>query len=123
MALKKQIRTSELKSKRDNDPQSPPSDNIERYMITFLNRSIAIKRGIGDDLNVFGVENLFEKIGWSSIYNMKKATYPSFIRMFFANIRITYEPRIMSSLQNKLIKFNCEMMANIIGISNDGPYI
>jgi hypothetical protein len=54
---------------------------------------------------------------------MKKATYPSLIRMLLANMRTTFEPRIISILQNKAIEFNCEILANILGISNDGPHV
>jgi hypothetical protein len=92
-------------------------------MPTFSNRSIAIERCKSDDLSVFEIEILFEKMSWSIIYNMKNASYLCFIRMSFANMRITYEPRITSSLQNKPIKFNCKVLANILAISNDGPHV
>lgn len=54
---------------------------------------------------------------------MKNASYLSLIRMSFANMIITYGPRITSSLQNKPIKFNCKVLTNILGISNDGPHV
>jgi len=123
MALKKCLKTNESMSKRANDPQSPPSDNVKRCMTIFSNRSIAIERGVGDEVNAFVINILFEEMSWSTIYNMKKAIYPSLIRMFLANMRTTFEPRIMSSLQNKAIEFNCEILANILGISNDGPHV
>lgn len=85
-------------SKRANDPQPPPSDNVERYMTTFSNRFTVIERGVGDKVNAFGINTLFEEIGWSNIYNMKEVIYPYLIRMFFANMRITFEPKIITSL-------------------------
>jgi hypothetical protein len=54
---------------------------------------------------------------------MKKAIYPSFIRMLFGNMRTIFELRIMSNFQNKLIEFNYEILANILGISNDRPHV
>jgi hypothetical protein len=54
---------------------------------------------------------------------MKKAIYPSFIRMLFGNMRTIIELRIMSNFQNKLIEFNYEILANILGISNDRPHV
>jgi hypothetical protein len=66
-----------------------PSDNIERYMNNFLNRVIVIKRGIRGDVNAFETNTLVDEMGWSSTYNMKKPIYPTLIRMFYANMRIT----------------------------------
>lgn len=85
-------------NKRANDPQSPPSYNMKRCMTIFSNRSVAIERDVGDEVNAFVINTLFEEMGWSTIYKMKKATYPSLIRKFLANMRTTFEPRIMTSL-------------------------
>jgi len=41
--------------------------------------------------------------------------------MFFANMRINVEPMIVNSLQNKHIEFDCNTLAKILGISNEGP--
>ena len=43
--------------------------------------------------------------------------------MFFANMRIKVEPMIVNSLQNKHIEFNCDILAKILGISNEGPRV
>jgi hypothetical protein len=62
MTPKKCTKTSESKSNTVNDPQFIPS-NIERYMNNFSNRVIAIERGIRDDVNVFGINTLFDEMG------------------------------------------------------------
>jgi hypothetical protein len=54
---------------------------------------------------------------------MKKPTYLTLIRMFFDNTRITIEPRIINSLQNKAIEFNCVILANILNIINEWPHV
>jgi hypothetical protein len=38
--------------------------------------------------------------------------------MFFANMRINIEPWVFSSLQDKLIVFYCDILGDILGISN-----
>jgi len=62
MAPKKCTRKSESKRNRVNDPQFIPN-NIEKYMNNFSNRVIAIERGIRDDINVFGIDTLFDEMG------------------------------------------------------------
>ncbi|KAG5235412.1 Retrovirus-related polyprotein from transposon [Salix suchowensis] len=62
-------------------------------------------------------------MGWYSLYEYKKPTYPKLMRMFFANMRVNVEPRIISTLQGNPIEFNCAVLADILGISNDGPQV
>ncbi|KAG5223073.1 Retrovirus-related polyprotein from transposon [Salix suchowensis] len=62
-------------------------------------------------------------MGWYSLYEYKKPTYPKLMRMFFANMRVNVEPRIISTLQGNPIQLNCAVLADILGISNDGPQI
>lgn len=63
MALKKRLKTNKSMSKRANDSQSPPSDNVNRCMTIFSNRSIAIERRVGDEVNAFVINTLFEEMG------------------------------------------------------------
>lgn len=83
MTPKKCTRDVESRRKQANNPSSFPSKNVERYMTTFSNRTIAIERGIKDDLNAFGIKSLFDEMDWSMIYNMKKLIYPTLVRIFF----------------------------------------
>jgi hypothetical protein len=43
--------------------------------------------------------------------------------MFFGTIQIDVEPRIFSSLQDKYIEFDCQMLTNIFCIFNKGPRV
>jgi hypothetical protein len=83
MAPKKCTKDVELRRKQANDPSSFPSENVERHMTTFSNRTISIERGIKDDLNAFERKSLFDEMDWSMIYNMKKPICPTFIRILF----------------------------------------
>ena len=83
MTLNKHIITSESRNKKANDPQFILSDNIERYTNNFSIRAITIERGLGDDVNVYRIDILFDELGWSGIYNMKNPIYPTLIIMFF----------------------------------------
>jgi hypothetical protein len=62
-------------------------------------------------------------MGWSTLYYLKKPTCPKLIRMLFANIRINMESRIVSSLQNKHIEFDCDTLTKLLGIYNEGPRV
>jgi hypothetical protein len=73
----------ESRSKKANDPIFYQGDNIQRFCTSFSNRSIVIERGLGNDLCVFGIDGIFEQIGWSTLFYIKKPTYSKFIKMFF----------------------------------------
>jgi hypothetical protein len=62
-------------------------------------------------------------MGWSTLYYLKKPTCPKLIRMLFANMRINMESRIVSSLQNKHIEFDCDTLTKLLGIYNEGPRV
>jgi hypothetical protein len=38
-------------------------------------------------------------------------------------MRINVESRIVSSLQDKHIEFDCQILTDILGISNEGPRV
>lgn len=48
-------------------------------------------------MSPFGIDTIFDKMGWKTLFDLKKPTYPKLIKMFFANMKITMEPRISSS--------------------------
>jgi len=50
---------------------------------------LQFERGIRGDVNAFEANTLVDEMGWISTYNMKKPTYPTLIKMFYANMRIT----------------------------------
>ena len=52
-------------------------------------------------------------MGWSTLLKMKKPTYPKLIKMFLANTRVSVEPRITSSFQDKQIVVDCETLVDI----------
>ena len=123
MAPKKRLRRTESRSKQANDPTSSSGDNVQRFLSNFSNRAICVERGLGNDLSALGIDTLFAEMGWYSLYEYKKPTYPKLMRMFFANMRVNVEPRIISTLQENPIEFNCAVLADILGISNDGPRV
>ena len=123
MAPKRRLRRTESRSKQANDPTSSSGDNVQRFLSNFSNRAISVERGLDNDLSAFGIDTLFAEMGWYSLYEYRKPTYPKLMRMFFANMRVNVEPRIMSSLQGNPIEFNCAELADILGISNDGPRV
>jgi hypothetical protein len=41
----------------------------------------------------------------------------------FANTRTIIKPKIISGIQNKSIEFNCAILANILGINNQGAFV
>ena len=43
--------------------------------------------------------------------------------IFLINIRINVDSRVVSSLQDKHIEFDCQILVDILGISNKGPMI
>ncbi|KAF9662218.1 hypothetical protein SADUNF_Sadunf18G0030400 [Salix dunnii] len=113
----------ELRSKQANDPTSSSGDNVQRFLSNFSNRAICVERGLGNDLSALVIDTLFAEMGWYSLYEYKKPTCPKLMRMFFANMRVNVEPRIISTLQENPIEFNCAVLADILGISNDGPRV
>ncbi|KAF9682512.1 hypothetical protein SADUNF_Sadunf05G0116600 [Salix dunnii] len=115
MAPKKRLRRTESRSKQANDPTSSSGDNIQRFLSDFSNRAICVERGLGNDLSALGIDTLFAEMGWYSLYEYKKPTYPKLMRMFFANMRVNVEPRIISTLQGNPIEFNCAELADILG--------
>ena len=123
MAPQKRLRRTESRSKRANDPASSSGDNIQRFLSNFSNRAISVERGLSNDLSALGIDTLFAEMGWYSLYEYRKPTYPKLMRMFFANMRVNVEPRIMSTLQGIPIEFDCAELAEILGISNDGPRV
>jgi hypothetical protein len=62
-------------------------------------------------------------MGWSVLFHLKNTTNSKLIRIFYTNMRINVEPRIVSSLLKKHIKFDCETLGNILGISKKGPKV
>lgn len=106
----------ESRSKRANDPTSYQGENIQRFLVSFSNRSIVVARGSKLDLCAFGIDTIFKEMGWSTLFCLKKPTYPKLIKMFFANMRVNMKHKIVSSLQDKHIEFDCDTLDNILGI-------
>jgi hypothetical protein len=87
----------------------------------FLNRAIIVERELENDLYTFSIDMIFEEIDRTILFYLKKPIHLKLIKMFFANMRISMEPRISSSLQDKPIEFNCQKLVDILGIYNYGP--
>jgi hypothetical protein len=88
MSWRKRQREVESRSKKANDLTFYQSDDSQRFFSSFSNRSIAIERGLGNDRCAFKIDGIFEQIGWSTLFYIKKSTYSKFIKIFFANMRI-----------------------------------
>jgi len=51
MVPNRRTRDIELRRKRVNNPNIPLSDNVEKFMNSFVNWSIAVERGLGSMLS------------------------------------------------------------------------
>jgi hypothetical protein len=73
MAPKKRIKDVESMRKRVNDPNFLQSDNVEKFMNLFSNRSIVVKRGLTSMLSNFKIDTIFDYMGWHTFFKM---TFP-----------------------------------------------
>ena len=65
--------------KRVNDPNIPLSNNVEKFINYFANQFIAIKRGLRSMLSDFGIDIIFNYMGWHNVFHLKNLTYPKLI--------------------------------------------
>jgi hypothetical protein len=70
MAPKKRIKDVESMRKRVNDPNFLQSDNVEKFMNLFSNRSIVVKRGLTSMLSNFKIDKIFDYMGWHNFFKM-----------------------------------------------------
>jgi hypothetical protein len=49
-------------------------------------------------LSDFGIDTIFDYMGWHNMFHLKKPTYSKLVKMLFANMYINMEPRIVSHL-------------------------
>ena len=89
-----------------------------------VNLFIVVERGLGSMLSDFGIDTIFDYMGWQNLFHLNKLTYLKLIRMFFfVNIRINVKPRIVSHLQNKQNEFDCDTLGNILGNKIIGDFV
>uniref|UniRef100_A0A6M2EW08 Uncharacterized protein n=1 Tax=Populus davidiana TaxID=266767 RepID=A0A6M2EW08_9ROSI len=100
MASRTHQRMVKSKRKMVNNPTSYQCDNIKRFLNSFSNGFIAIERGLGVDLCAFEINTIFEDIGSTILFYLKKVTYPKLIIT-----RINVKIRIVNSLQGKRIEW------------------
>jgi len=48
-----------------------------------VNLFIVVERGLGSMLSDFGIDTIFDYMGWQNLFHLNKLTYLKLIRMFF----------------------------------------